>query len=265
MKNKRTVQQLLKMKQEGEKIACLTAYDASFARLLDDAGVDLLLVGDSLGMVLHGRENTLEVTVNDIIYHTRQVSRGATRAMVVADMPFMSYTTPAQALGNAARMLSEGGAQMVKLEGGENAVEIVRHLSRFDIPVCGHLGLKPQSVNKYGGYRVQGREQEDAEQMVQDAVALQEAGAMLLVLECIPARLAAEISRTITIPTIGIGAGVECDGQILVLYDILGISMRSPHLARDFMEGRGTIRAAVDAYVAAVKNGTFPGAENSFD
>ncbi|MFQ5661610.1 MAG: 3-methyl-2-oxobutanoate hydroxymethyltransferase [Gammaproteobacteria bacterium] len=264
MKNKMTTARLRDMKQAGEKIACLTAYDASFARVLDEAGVEVLLVGDSLGMVLHGDDTTLKVTVADMVYHTRLVSQGNDRALLIADMPFMSYTTPAQALGNAARLMSEGGAEVVKIEGGEHVLDAVRYLERHDVPVCGHLGLQPQSVHKYGGYRVQGRDVPAAERILMDARALQDAGATILVLECIPMDLAAKVSTAIDIPTIGIGAGVDCDGQVLVLYDMLGISAPTPKMARNFLAGNGSVQDAVRAYVGAVKAGTFPGPEHSF-
>lgn len=263
MKNKISLTKLRAMKKAGDKIACLTAYDASFAALLDEAGMDVLLVGDSLGMVLQGEDNTLKVTIADMLYHTRLVCRASKRPLIVSDMPFMSYVTPAQALGNAARLMS-AGAEMIKIEGGENVLEVVQHLNRHDIPVCGHLGLQPQSVHKYGGYRVQGRQRRAAEQILQDAERLQDAGVMLLVLECIPADLAAKISRTLDIPTIGIGAGVDCDGQVLVLHDMLGISVRTPSMARNFLEGKASIQDAVRSYVEAVKAGSFPAPEHSF-
>ncbi|MCH7695543.1 MAG: 3-methyl-2-oxobutanoate hydroxymethyltransferase [Proteobacteria bacterium] len=264
MKNKITLTKLREMKKAGDKIACLTAYDASFAALLDEAGIDVLLIGDSLGMVLQGEDNTLKVTVADMLYHTRLVSRAGRRPLIVSDMPFMSYATPAQALGNAARLMSDGGAEVIKIEGGENLLEVVQHLNRHDIPVCGHLGLQPQSVHKYGGYRVQGRQRQAAEQILQDAQRLQDAGIIMLVLECIPADLAANISSALDIPTIGIGAGLDCDGQVLVLYDMLGISARIPSMARNFLEGKASVQDAVRSYVEAVKAASFPAPEHSF-
>ena len=260
-----TVASLAKMKREGEKIACLTAYDFAFSRLLDDAGVDVLLVGDSLGMVIQGRSTTLPVTVDELIYHARCVAPGSERALLMVDMPFMSYATVADALLNAGRLMKEGGAQMVKLEGAGDQAEVVRHLSRAGIPVCAHLGLQPQSVHKIGGYRVQGRDEAAAEAMVADALAVEEAGADVLLLECVPAELAAEISGRLRIPVIGIGAGLQCDGQILVVQDMLGITPgRPPKFARNFMEGAASLQEAVGGYVAAVKDGSFPASEHSF-
>lgn len=253
------------MKQRGEKISSLTAYDASFARILDAAGIDILLVGDSLGMVLHGEETTLKVKMSDMIYHTRQVRSGTQRAMIIGDMPFMSYASPAQALGNAARLISEGGAECVKLEGGRSQIETVDYLTKHDIPVCAHLGLTPQSIHKFGGYKVQGREDESAGQISADAKALQDAGAGVLVLECIPHRLAAEITANLDIPVIGIGAGAHCDGQVLVLYDMLGISGKQPRFSRNFLENRQSISMAVEEYVSDVKAGRFPAAEHQYD
>ena len=226
------------MKHKGEKIACLTCYDASFAILLDEAGVDLVLVGDSLGMVIQGHDTTVPVTVDDIIYHSRAVSRTLMRPFLVADMPFMSYSSPEQALGNAVRMMQEGGAQMVKLEGGASQAEIVRYLASHDIPICAHLGLRPQSVHKIGGFRVQGRDDSAARQMRQDAKMLQDAGADIVLLECIPSELGATIASDLHVPVIGIGAGPDVDGQILVIYDILDITPgRKPRFVQNFMDG----------------------------
>lgn len=253
-----SVTSLVEAKRAGRKIACLTAYDASFAALMDAAGVDVLLVGDSLGMVLHGAGTTLQVTVGDIVYHSRQVSRGARRALVAADMPFMSYATPAQALGNAARMLAEGGVELVKLEGGAWLADTVRLLTERGVPVWAHLGLMPQSIHKLGGYKVQGRDAQEAEQMLADARVLEEAGAAMLLLECVPAVLARRITAAAGIPVIGIGAGPDCDGQILVVYDALGISGKYPSFSKNFLAGRDSIGAAVEAYVADVQSGRFP-------
>jgi 3-methyl-2-oxobutanoate hydroxymethyltransferase len=264
MSDKVTVRTLRAMKQAGERIACLTAYDASFARLLDEAGIDVLLVGDSLGMVLHGESTTLKVTLADMIYHTRCVRSAAARALVVADMPFMSYATPAQALGNAARLLAEGGAEVVKIEGGRDFADTIELLDRRGIPVCAHLGLTPQSIHKLGGYSVQGRDAAAATTILEDARTLEAAGAALLVLECVPAALAAKVRAALGIPVIGIGAGADCDGQVLVLYDVLGISPRQPRFSRDFLQVGG-VRAAIKSYVEAVKAGTFPGPEHSFE
>ncbi len=253
-----TVPRLRAMKQEGRPIACLTAYDASFARVLDEAGIDLVLVGDSLGMVVQGRETTLAVTVDDMVYHTRCVARGLRRALLVADLPFASYAQPAQALDNAARLM-RAGARVVKLEASANQAEIVRHLGAQGIPVCAHLGLRPQSVHKLGGYRRQGAGEAEAAQMLEDAALLARCGADLLLLECVPPRLAAEIRANVEVPVIGIGAGPDCDGQILVLYDLLGVSLGPvPPFARNFMNAAPDIPGAVSAYVAAVRGRRFP-------
>jgi 3-methyl-2-oxobutanoate hydroxymethyltransferase len=256
---------LAKMKSDGEKIACITAYDSSFATLVDDAGIDLVLVGDSLGMVIQGHDTTVPVTLNDVIYHCRAVARGLYRPFLLADMPFMTYASKEQALDNAVRLMQEGGAKMVKLEGGTGQVEIVEFLARHDIAVCAHLGLKPQSVHKVGGFRVQGREDAAAEQMMRDAKALQAAGADIVLLECIPAKLGAEITLALEVPVIGIGAGAQTDGQILVLYDILDITAgRKPKFSKNFMTGTASPLEAVKAYAQAVKSGSYPGPEHCF-
>ncbi len=261
-----TLPHLHKLKQQGEKFACLTAYDYSFAHLLEQAGVEVILVGDSLGMVIQGQDTTLPVTMDDIAYHTRAVSRGLKHALLMADMPFGSINSPEQALDNATRLLKESGAQIVKLEGGDLQLETVRQLAAHSIPVCAHLGLQPQSVHKMGGYRVQGRDPQDAEHMRTLALELQQAGADLLLLECVPRRLAAEITAELAIPVIGIGAGRDCDGQILVLQDMLGITPgHRPSFSMDFNAGSDSIADAVARYVAAVKNGDFPGPEHGFD
>ncbi len=252
------------MKQTGEKIATLTAYDASFAQILDEQGVEIILVGDSLGMVIQGADTTLSVNVNDMIYHTKAVSSVCKRALIIADFPFMSYGTPAQALGNAARLVSQGGAHMVKLEGGEAMLETVHQLDSHGIAVCGHLGLTPQSIHKLGGYRVQGRTKDEYEQILKDAKSLQEAGASALVLECVPGALAKEVRQELAIPVIGIGAGPDCDGQVLVLYDMLGLSSLAPKFSRNFLDGSDSVQAAIAAYVNAVKSGEFPGEEHQF-
>ncbi len=264
MTDRITISTLQAMKAEGEKIAAITAYDAGFARLCEAAGAELVLVGDSLGMVVQGHDSTLPVTLDEMVYHTAMVRRGCQRPFVVADMPFMSHGTPEQALHSAGRLMKEGGAQMVKLEGGEPQVETVRHLTRRAVPVCAHLGLLPQSIHQLGGYRVQGRDEAGAEAILRDALAMEAAGAQLLVLECVPAALAGEISRRLRIPVIGIGAGADCDGQVLVLHDLLGMSPRLPRFAKDFMAATGSIQGAIEAYVAAVHSGTFPGPEHSF-
>lgn len=254
------------MKHNGEKISCLTAYDASFSRVLDDAGVDVILVGDSLGMVVQGLESTLPVTVDEMVYHTHCVARGKRRAFLVADLPFMSYATADQAALNAARLMREGFAQMVKLEGGRKQVEIVRHLVDLGIPVCGHLGLIPQSVNQLGGYRVQGRDEAAAKRIIEDAKLLEEAGASLLVLECIPVSLADRITSQLGIPVIGIGAGAGCDGQVLVLYDMLGISFgKAPRFSKNFMIESADVNEAVVSYMNAVRDGSFPAKEHCFE
>jgi 3-methyl-2-oxobutanoate hydroxymethyltransferase len=259
------VSTLRKMKADGVPIACLTAYDASFAALVDAAGTDLVLVGDSLGMVIQGHETTVPVTVADIVYHTRSVARGLRRALLVADMPFMSYTTPEQALENAVRLMQEGGAAMIKLESGEGQLEIVAHLARHDIPVCAHLGLKPQSVHKIGGFKVQGREPEAAKRMLDASGRLQDAGADIVLLECVPNEVGKAVTEALAVPVIGIGAGPGVDGQILVLYDVLNITQgRTPRFVKNFMQGRDAPLDALAAYVEAVKQRTYPAPEHCF-
>ena len=259
------VSTLRRMKAQAEPIACLTAYDASFAQLVDMAGVDLVLVGDSLGMVVQGHETTVPVTVDDVVYHTRIVARGLGRAFLVADLPFMSYAAPEQALDNAVRLMQEGGAKMVKLEGGQGQVAVVECLARHDIPVCAHVGLKPQSVHKIGGFKVQGRDQAAAERMAEDAKALEGAGADLLLLECVPNEVGELISARIDLPIIGIGAGPSVDGQILVLYDMLGITQgRTPRFVRNFMTHGDSTLEALRAFVAAVKDRSYPAKEHCF-
>jgi 3-methyl-2-oxobutanoate hydroxymethyltransferase len=260
-----TLPRLLEMHARGEPIAMLTCYDASFAALLDDCGVDVLLVGDSLGMVIQGERSTLPVTVEHVAYHTKCVAQTARRAWLIADMPFGSYQgSPLAAYDNAARLLA-AGAQMVKVEGGAWLAPTVRRLVTRGIPVCAHLGLTPQSVHALGGYRVQGRSDEAAAQLKRDAAALQDAGATMLVLELVPAALAAEITRSLAIPTIGIGAGADCSGQVLVLHDMLDVFPgRKPRFVRNFMAGAASIRAAIEAYVAAVKARSFPGPEHAY-
>ena len=259
------VSTLRRMKEERVPIACLTAYDASFAQLVDLAGVDLVLVGDSLGMVIQGHETTVPVTVGDVVYHTRIVARGIRRPFLVSDLPFMSYASPEQALDNAVRLMQEGGAMMVKLEGGRSQVDVVSCLARHDIPVCAHVGLKPQSVHKIGGFKVQGREPSAVRRMVEDAKALEGAGADVLLLECVPNEVGEMISGAIGLPIIGIGAGPSVDGQILVLYDMLGITQgRTPRFVRNFMDGAGSPLEALEAYVLAVRNGDYPAGEHCF-
>lgn len=261
-----TVPRLRQMKIAGERIVSLTAYDASFARLVDAAGVDVVLVGDSLGMVIQGHASTLPVSVADMVYHTACVSRGLRNALLIADLPFQSYATPQRALDSSIPLLAEGGASMVKLEGAGVLLDSIAFLTARDIPVCAHLGLTPQSVLKLGGYRVQGKEDAAARQLVADADAVAAAGAELLVLECVPSSLAAEITARLDIPTIGIGAGPSCDGQILVLHDMLGINSghRRPRFVRNFLEGSDSIAAAVNAYADAVRDGSFPAPEHGY-
>ena len=259
------VSTLRDMKQANVPIACLTAYDASYAVLVDVANTDLVLVGDSLGMVIQGHDTTVPVTVDDIVYPTRAVARGLRRAFLVADMPFMSYTSPEQALENSVRMMQEGGAMMIKLEGGDDQVDIVKHLSRHDIPVCAHLGLKPQSVHKIGGFKVQGREPDKAREMVEAATRLQDAGADIVLLECVPNEVGQAATEALDVPVIGIGAGPHVDGQILVLYDILDITQgRTPRFVQNFQQGSDSPLAALQAYVAAVKEGSYPAPEHCF-
>ncbi|MGV6809129.1 MAG: 3-methyl-2-oxobutanoate hydroxymethyltransferase [bacterium] len=268
--SKVTTRQMLSMKQSAEKIVMLTAYDHSFATVLDQQAVDIILVGDSLGMVIQGHPTTVPVTLDDMIYHSKAVGRACKRALLLVDLPFLSYAYPKQAVRNAARLMQEGGAEMVKLEGGEPQIETVRHLAAQGIPVCAHLGLQPQSVHKLGGYRVQGREASAAQQIEQDAKALQDAGADMLLLECVPVALAKNITRALDIPVIGIGAGRDCDGQVLVLHDMLGITDHPPKFTQNFLECNTadapcrTIPDAVAAYVKAVKQGQFPSDEQCF-
>jgi len=259
-----TILTLRELKRTGVPITCLTAYDYSFAALLERAGLDAVMVGDSLGMTMQGHDSTLPVSVDDMIYHSRCVARGLARSLLIVDMPFMSYQAgPVDALKNAGRLMQEGGAQMVKLEGGVPVVDTVRFLTERGIPVCAHLGLTPQSVHQLGGYRVQGRTTADAQRIRVDALRLQEAGASLLVLEAVPAELAQSVTAELDIPTIGIGAGPGTDGQVLVLQDMLGLYPRpSPKFSRNFMEGGGSIEDAVGRYVAAVKTRSFPGPEH---
>ena len=250
-------------KNAGEKIPVITAYDASFSRLAELAGIDVVLVGDSLGNVIQGQTSTVPVTVADMIYHTRAVCRGNSKSLIVSDMPFMSYSNPQQTLDNAA-LLMQAGAQMVKLEGGQWLCPTIQALTERGIPVCGHLGLTPQSVSKLGGYKVQGKDEQSASQILSDAKQLQAAGAELLVLECVPSSLAADVSSSLDIPVIGIGAGPDTDGQVLVVYDLLGLSPRQPKFSKNFLEDQPGILEALTAYAEAVRNGTFPEPEHGF-
>jgi 3-methyl-2-oxobutanoate hydroxymethyltransferase len=258
-----SVPALRQFKQRGEKIAMLTAYDAAFAAVLDAQGVDAVLVGDSLGMVVQGHDSTLPVSLDHMVYHCAAVARGLQRALLLVDMPFLSYADPVRAVDAARRLMAEGGARMLKLEGAGHVVEVIRHLVERDVPVCAHLGLTPQSVHRLGGYTVQGREAEAAERLFSDAQAVAAAGAELLVLECVPARLAERIGAALDIATIGIGAGPDCDGQVLVLHDMLGVTPgHRPKFSRDFLAGQDSVAAAVADYVAAVKAGRFPAPEH---
>lgn len=259
-----TIPSLLAQRQRGEKISMLTCYDASFAALMDRCGVDVLLVGDSLGMVCQGHNSTLPVTLDDEIYHTACVARGSKTALIVADMPFASYATPESAFHNAAKLI-QAGAHMVKLEGGAWLAPTIQFLTERAIPVCAHLGLTPQSVHQLGGYKVQGKTVEAADLLKRDALALQAAGASLLVLEAIPASLGRDTTEMLSIPTIGIGAGVDCSGQVLVMHDLLGVFPgRKARFVKNFMEGQSSIEAAVLAYVADVKAMRFPAPEHCF-
>lgn len=251
------------MKAGGEKFAVITAYDASFSRQAELAGIEVVLVGDSLGNVILGHDSTVPVTMEDMVHHTLAVARGNSKSLIIADLPFMTYASELQALENAA-LLMQAGAHMVKLEGGAWLEESVCMLAERGIPVCAHLGLTPQSVHKLGGYRVQGKDDEAAAQILSDALLLQDAGADLLVLECVPAPLAAQITAALFIPVIGIGAGPDTDAQVLVLYDMLGISPRQPKFSKNFLSGRDSVQAALEAYASAVRSGQFPEVEHSF-
>lgn len=254
-----------RMKEQGEKIASLTCYDASFATLVDEADVDLVLVGDSLGMVIQGHDTTVPVTMDDMVYHCKAVARGLHRPLLMADLPFASYPTRDVALANSVRLMQEGGAEIVKLESGPSQIDVVEFLSSHDIAVCAHLGLKPQSVHKTGGFRVQGRNGDAATAMVQAAKDLESAGADLILLECIPSELGQRITDALQVPVIGIGAGPATDGQILVLYDVLGITTgRKPRFVLDCMQGASGNLDAMRRYVQAVKSLTYPAPEHCF-
>lgn len=261
-----TLETLRHLKQTSEKFACLTVYDASFAAILDEAGVELLLVGDSLGMVVQGQDTTLPVSVDEMIYHSCCVRRGNRRSMLMVDMPFMADASPELAMRNAGRLMKEGGAQIIKIEGGEPLLSTVNLLSGRGIPVCSHLGLLPQSVHKLGGYRLQGKDEISAQRILAEARAMEQAGADMLLLECVPAALAATITAELSIPVIGIGAGAGCDAQVLVLYDMLGITPgKRPKFSHDFLQSSaGSVSQAVAAYVSAVKEGRFPAVSHSF-
>ncbi len=260
-----TVPGLADAKRDGRKLVMLTAYDAGFARVLDGNGVDMVLVGDSLGMVVQGHGSTLPVTVDDIVYHTRCAAGGLSRALLLSDLPFQSDATPERALEASTRFL-QAGAGMVKLEGAGHKLDAIRFLVEREIPVCAHLGLTPQSVLRFGGYKVQGREEIAARKLREDAQAVADAGASLLVLECVPSSLAAAITAAIPIPTIGIGAGADCDGQVLVLHDLLGLDSghRRPKFVKDFLAEGGSVAGAVRAFADAVRDGSFPDAEHAY-
>lgn len=260
-----TLSTLNRIRQEGQRFACLTAYDACFAGLLNDAGIEVILVGDSLGMVLQGHDNTLPVTMADMVYHVECVKRGNRHAFLMADMPFMSYSSEKETLENAAALM-RAGAEMVKLEGGSWLASSTQLLAERGIPVCIHMGLMPQSINRIGGYLVQGREQSEADAMIRDARLLQDAGASILLLECVPAALAKTITAELEIPVIGIGAGPDTTGQVLVLHDLLGVSPITPKFVKNFLaESDGGIPGALSAYADAVRAGTFPGPEHCFN
>ncbi len=266
MKDKVTVPQILLMKQKGEKIVMLTAYDWITARIIDEAGIEIILVGDSLGTVIAGYETTLPVTLEEVIYHTKAASRGRKRALLVADMPFLSYQSSIRdAKISVGRLIKEGGAEAVKLEGGKNMADTIKAIVDMDIPVMGHIGLTPQSVHRMGGYKVQGREERQRERIVEDAFAVEEAGAFSIVLEGIPYDLAATITKNLKIPTIGIGAGVHCDGQVLVIQDLLGITFPPrPKFVKAYVNGGEIIRNAVREFIDDVKTGRFPDEEHSY-
>ena len=260
-----TLSTLQSMKAQQSKIAMLTCYEASFATLLDQAGVDVLLVGDSLGMTVQGHASTLPVTLLDMCYHTAAVARGTKNALILVDLPFGSYQRNKEQAFTSASALMSAGAHMVKLEGGGHMVETTQFLQQRGIPVCTHLGLTPQSVNAFGGYKVQAKEDNAGKNLLRDAKAHEEAGAAMVLMECVPAELAGRVTMELDCPTIGIGAGTACDGQVLVLHDILGIyAGKTPRFVKNFMQGQDSIQAAVKAYVQAVKTGVFPDAEHSY-
>ncbi len=266
MEDKVTVPEIGKMKQAGKKITSLTAYDYSFAKILDEAGIDILLVGDSLGSVIQGQESTLPVTLDEMVYHTRAVVRGRKRALVVADMPFLSFQVSVEeAKRNAGRFLQEGGAEAVKLEGGVVMLQTIQAIVRMGVPVMGHVGLTPQWIHRFGGYRVQGKEKAEREAILKDALAVEEAGAFSVVLEGIPADLAREITQRLSIPTIGIGAGVNCDGQVLVVHDMLGLfDVYTPKFVKKYADLKTVMAKAVKNFIAEVREKKFPDEKHSF-
>ena len=264
--NRKTILDIKKMKSVGEKITMLTAYDYAMSSILDQCGIDLILVGDSLGMVVLGYETTLPVTMEDMLHHTKAVARGAQNSLIVADMPFLSYqVSPEKALANAGRFLQEAGAQAVKLEGGRETAPTVHKITSSGIPVMAHIGLTPQSIHQIGGYKVQGKKEDAAARLIEDAKILEEAGAFSVVLELLPEKLAEEITKSVSIPTIGIGAGIHCDGQVLVINDMLGMYDKfAPRHVKKFANLNPKIRRAVKSYISEVKNCSFPGSEHSF-
>ena len=259
-----SINTLRSMKKNGEKFSAITAYDYTFSHLIEAAAIEVALVGDSLGNVILGHDSTIPVTVDEMAYHTSAVKRGNNHSLLVSDMPFMSYATEIKALENAATLM-RSGAQMVKLEGGEWLTEIVYLLSQRGIPVCGHVGLTPQSVHKFGGFKVQGRAEAEAKKMIQEAIAIQDAGADLIVVECVPSTLGTALTAALDIPVIGIGAGASTDAQVLVLHDMLGISKRLPKFSKDFLAGTNSIQDALKTYSVEVSNGSFPGPEHCCD
>ncbi len=266
MKARKSVLDISRMKEQGEKITVLTAYDYAFARLMDNQGIDVILVGDSAGTVFSGYDNTLPVTMDEMVYHTRAVARGSQQALIVADMPFMSYQTDIRdARINAGRLLKEGGAHSVKLEGGEHMAETIKALVDIDIPVMAHIGLTPQSIHRMGGFKVQGRQEEQARQILADAKAVEQAGAFSVVMEGVPRDLAQKITEQLSIPTIGIGAGSDCDGQVLVIHDILGLCDKySPKFVKRFADISDTVSKGIADYISEVKSGAFPTIDHSF-
>jgi len=266
MAKQKTLVDIQKLYTEGTKITVLTAYDYPFARIMDEAGIDMILVGDSLGSTVAGYDTTLPVTMEEMLYHTRYVVRGSSSALIITDMPFMSYQADVRdACINAGRLVKEGGAHAVKIEGGENIVDTIAAIVNMDVPVVGHIGLTPQSIHRMGGFKVQGRKDEQARQLLADAKAVEQAGAFALTLEGIPAPLAKEITESISIPTIGIGAGADCSGQVLVIHDILGLCEKySPKFVKRYADVTEIIRTSVDSYIRDVREGTFPGEEHSF-
>ena len=260
---KTTTPDIVALKKEGKKVTALTAYDYLMAGMLDEAGIDIILVGDSLGMVVQGKSSTVGVSVSNVEYHTSCVAKGLERIFLLADMPFGSFHDSSTAMENAVRLLSAGGA-MVKLEGAGPMIEVVDYLTSRGVPVCAHLGLTPQSVNQLGGFKVQARDEAGARQLIQDAVAMQQAGAQMMVVECIPAILGREVAAEVDIPVIGIGAGIECDGQVLVMHDMLGLGGRVPRFVKNFMQESASIQAAFEAYVLAVRDRQFPTKEHEY-